>query len=305
MQKYKNYLPNLESLITFDAVARYQSFTMAADELCLTQPAVSQRIKLLEEEMAVQLFERSHKSIRLTAHGNEFHNSVVIALNHLVAASETLKTTSKKLNIKISTDVAMSSCWFSTRLAELHDNFPDFSFELIANDNPDAYAEASIDIAIIHGQDEWSGYKSELLFSEEVVPVCSPSFLKEIGPFHEPKELIESKLIDLIYEKWTWMNWTIWLSEVNVLNPKINRVFRSNLYDATIQAAKDGLGIALAWRYFVDPDLLDGTLVMPLKKSVKTTNGYYLLIDERNVNFEQIESVANWIKNKFHTQQLF
>ena len=100
MQEYKKCLPNLDSLITFDAVARHQSFTLAAEELCLTQSAVSQRIKLLEQEMAVSLFHRFHKSIRLTQSGNDFHNSVVIALNHLVSASETVKTISARPRIK-------------------------------------------------------------------------------------------------------------------------------------------------------------------------------------------------------------
>ena len=305
MQKYKSRLPNLDSLITFDAVARYQSFTLAAGELCLTQPAVSQRIKLLEQEMGVQLFERSHKSIRLSTHGNEFHNSVVVALNHLVAASETVRTTSNKSNIKITADIAMSGCWLARHLVELQKEFKDTCIDLISTDNPQSYLNSSIDISIVHGHGEWSGYNSALLFSEEVVPVCSQSYLDQNGPINNIEDLVQANLIDLIYEKWTWMNWTIWLSESNALYSEINRVFRSNLYDATIQAAKDGLGVALGWRYFVDPDLLDQSLVLPISESVKTSNGYYLLIDENNPNLVQIEPIADWIRKKFQNQKLF
>ena len=305
MQDYKSRLPNLDSLITFDAVARHQSFTLAANELCLTQPAVSQRIKLLEQEMGIQLFERFHKSIRLSAHGNEFHNSVVVALNHLVAASEMVKNTFHTLSIKITADIAMSACWLAPRLSDLQKVFNDTCIELIATDSPKSYLDPSIDISIVHGQGEWSGFNSTLLFSEEVVPVCSQSYLDRNGPIENIEDLAQANLIDLIYEKWTWMNWTIWLSESNVMHSKINRAFRSNLYDATIQAAKEGLGVALGWRYFVDPDLLDHSLVMPISKSVKTSNGYYLLINESSPNLAQIEPISDWIINKFQSQKLF
>ncbi len=305
MQEYKSRLPNLDSLITFDAVARHQSFTLAANELCLTQPAVSQRIKLLEQEMGIQLFERFHKSIRLSAQGNEYHNSVVVALNHLVAASEAVKTTSNNSTVKIMADIAMSSCWFVPQLTQLKNEFNNISFDLISTDNPQRYLDPSIDISIVHGEGEWLGYKSVLLFEEEVVPVCSQSYLDENGPINTIEDLVRTKLIDLIYEKWTWMNWAIWLSESNAPHYDINRAFRSNLYDATILAAKNGVGVALGWRYLVEPDLLDGSLIMPIAESVKTSNGYYLLIDERSPNLEQIEPIADWIRKKFQNQKIF
>ena len=305
MHNYRQQLPNLASLITFDAVARHESFTEAAAELSLTQPAVSQRIKLLEQQMGVSLFERFHKSIRLTQKGSEFHHSVVIALNHLVAASETVRVTGSQSKLRIAADIALSSCWLSPRLANLQSAFPETDIDLIATDDPDRYLEASIDIAIMHGKGSWPGCHSTLLFAEEVFPVCSPAYLDQHGPIDSIADLAQANLIDLLYEKWTWMNWTIWLSEMGAPHPGVARVFRSNLYEATISAAKEGVGIALGWRYFVDPELLHHTLVAPLPNRVKTENGYYLVAADTAVDNVLIQSVSDWIKTEFDNQQLF
>ena len=92
------------------------------------------------------------------------------------------------------------------------------------------------------------------------------------------------------------MNWTIWLSEVGVSLTGVVRTFRSNYYEATIEAAREGMGVALAWRHFVDEDLGNGTLVAPFKESVKTDNGYYLLTAENRKDDDLITAVSDWLK---------
>ncbi len=298
MQTYKEQLPNLDSLIIFDAVARHESFTEAAFELALTQPAVSQRIKLLEQNMGVTLFERFHKSIRLTQRGNEFHNSVVIALNHLVAASETVKVTGGNPKLRITADVAFLGCWLKPRLKQLSQVFPGIDFDVIATDDPDSYHDPSSDLAILHGSGQWTGHRVNLLFLEEVFPVCSPSYIEEHGPMSSVADLQHARLIDLLYEKWTWMNWTIWLSEMGVPYTNVVRTLRSNHYETTIEAARDGLGVALGWRHFVDEGLRDGTLVTPFSESIKTSNGYYLLTTGNRKENELITAVSDWLRSQ-------
>ena len=95
-------------------------------------------------------------------------------------------------------DIAMSSCWLARHLAELQKEFDDTCIELVSTDNPQSYLDPSIDISIVHGQGEWSGYNSALLFSEEVVPVCSQSYLDQNGPINNIEDLTQANLIDLI-----------------------------------------------------------------------------------------------------------
>ena len=196
-------------------------------------------------------------------------------------------------------------CWVSPRLLQLKKAFPDIDFDLISTDDPESYLDQSIDISITHGLGKWPGYQATLLCTEEVIPVCSPDYLNKSGPIRTLKDLSDADLIDLIYEKWTWMNWTIWLAESGIPFSGLKRVFRSNLYDATIKAARDGMGIALGWRHFVDPYLLNQELVAPLDIHVTTANGYYLLLPEHSVNNPQTARVCQWIKNEFSNQPLF
>ncbi len=282
----------MDALIAFEAAGRLSGFAQAGEELNVTASAISQQIKSLERTLGVQLFARGHRSVELTQNGREFSNSVSVALKHLSNAASELTDGDVSKQITIAADTSIVAHWLMPRLEELKDEFPDHRFRIVASDVEADLLKSNFQVAILHGQavgqvsdsehknkrlhGGWQGIESRLLFQEEVFPVCAPSYLGEVGEPLELQMLETSDLLDLEYENWNWMNWTIWLTEVGASSSQTSRKIVSNNYASLIDAAKRGMGFALAWRHFHEDELAAGALIAPFSQSVKTQNGYYL-----------------------------
>jgi DNA-binding transcriptional LysR family regulator len=305
MHEFHKRLPPLDLLVAFEAAARYASFTQAAKELNVTQSAVSQRVRNLERRLGMALFERAHRSVRLTAQGREFYNSVSFALMHLLSAADRLRADEGARKLVVATDTSVAEMWLGSRLHRFQAAHPDVVLHLTASDVlEDCFADA-VELAIIHGDGSWPGYDSVPLFQEEVFPVCAPSFLKKSAKLSEPKDLAQAVLLDLEYEHWKWMNWSIWLTEMGVHTPVRQQTLRSNSYALLIEAARRGQGVALGWRRFVDDDLGEGRLVAPIRASVKTGLAYYLVKRANRAPSPQIDAFETWLASEFETQALY
>lgn len=292
MRSLKNRLPNLDPLIAFEAAARHSSFTHAANELNITAPAISQQIRNLETNLGVSLFERKHRIVQLTDRGRLFQNSVTIALTHLANAADELRIEDEPNQINIATDMAIPTLWLLPKLQFFNQENSGCSINLITSDIQSELLGANFHFAIIHGQGDWIGYESQLLFGEEVFPVCSPQYLKENPYVATLETLPHTNLLDLEYEHWNWMNWAIWLTEKQLPPPKAHRKLRMSNYPMIVDAACAGTGVALGWKHLVDQHINKGSLVRPLSESIKTKFGYYLIWPHK---LKMVE-----IENKFH-----
>lgn len=297
MQQFHQLLPQLDLLTAFEAAARHESFTRAAQEMNVTQSAVSQRIRALEERMGIALFDRDHRSVRLTREGADFQNSVTVALNHLVAASDAVKATAADTRMHLVTDVALTHFWLMPRLTSLSAAMPGVSIDITASDSIEDALTPSTDVAIVHGDGDWPGFLAIKIFDEVVFPVCSPSFLAKSGPIKSLEDLATSDLVDLSYERWSWMNWAIWMTETEGPRSGANRVIQSNSYAAVIDAARSGLGVALGWQGFVEDDLAASRLVIPIDISVKTKYAYYAVVAQDRVETPITRAFLNWIED--------
>ena len=295
MQQFHQLLPQLDLLTAFEAAARHESFTLAAQEMNVTQSAVSQRIRQLEERMGVALFERHHRAVRLTREGADFQNSVTVALNHLVAASDAVKATAADTRMHLVADVALTHFWLMPRLASLSAALPDVAIDITASDTIEEAFIPSTDVAIVHGDGDWPGFRAVKIFGEVVFPVCSPGYLGKYGPVETLDDLGTSRLVDLSYERWSWMNWAIWMTETGGPRTGANRVFQSNSYAAVIDAARSGMGIALGWQGFVEDDLDAGRLVVPLDRKVATRYGYYAVVAQDRIETPIAQAFLNWV----------
>ena len=154
----------------------------------------------------------------------------------------------------------------------------------------------SNDLVILRGNGDWPNFHSELLFGETVFPVCSPDFLVN-NPDVKSKKYIENMdLIDVASNHLEWMNWTTWLKNHNLNNPQSSRRTIVNTYPLAVQAAVDGLGVALGWQHLVDRYLESGRLLCPLGDThVKTSDGYYLLVPKNAKSSKEIDVVRNWL----------
>lgn len=296
MQQFHQLLPQLDLLTAFEAAARHESFTLAAQEMNVTQSAVSQRIRALEERMGIALFDRNHRSVRLTREGADFQNSVTVALNHLVAASDAVKATAADTRMHLVTDVALTHFWLMPRLSSLSAALPGVSIDITASDSIEDAFSPSTDVAIVHGDGDWPGFRAIKMFDEVVFPVCSPAFLTNNGPIKTLEDLAASDLVDLSYERWAWMNWAIWMTETDGPRSGANRVFQSNSYAAVIDAARSGMGVALGWQGFVEEDIATGRLVVPLDIKVETRYGYYAVVAQDRIETPIAQAFLTWIE---------
>lgn len=265
----------MDPLVAFEAAARHGSFVAAANELNITPSAVSQQIRALESRLGKQLFERKHRSVLLSDTGREFHNSVSVALLHLANAAQQLGSSQQRRELVLAVDTSIAAYWLSSRLVTLDKLFPDTGFRINVTDSQEQLLEGDFDIAVLHGNGNWKGLESTLLFEEEVYPVCAPSYLSHYSQEITLDMIPTMDLLDLDYEQWHWMNWAIWLSKTRLEVPDKPMKLKSNSYPTLIDAAKSGLGVALAWSNLVDAEIQAGTLVPLVPQKVRTEYAYY------------------------------
>jgi DNA-binding transcriptional LysR family regulator len=278
MRGRRKDLPPLEFLVAFEAAARLASFTAAAEELSLTQAAVSRQIRLLEQNLGRSLFTRAHRAVRLTPEGREFQHTVSLALSHVANAATGLRAPEANARLTVATDQSVAALWLLPRLASFQDAHGEIDLRLISSDmEADCLAE-EVDVAIVHGDGSWPGYEAALLLDEEVFPVCSPAYLARHGAIARPDDLLGRVLIDLDDDHWNWINWRVWLTEQDIHPPRdasgtgpagLRRLV-INSYPLIVQAARNGLGVALGWKHLVEEPLAAGALVRPLEQTVRT-----------------------------------
>jgi DNA-binding transcriptional LysR family regulator len=305
MQRFGKALPPLGLLVAFEAAARSSSFTLAAEELNVTQSAVSQRIRNLEEHLGVALFERGHRYVHLTAAGREFYNSVSLALTHLVGSADRVRENDNAPTLNIATDQSVATLWLLPRLSQFQEMHPEICIRLVASDNEERCFQESVQVAVVHGEGSWPGYDCVAFFEEEIFPVCSEAYLNSLPEEMTLAGLSKVLLIDLEYEHWNWMNWGIWLTEMGLHHPARQEVLRSNSYPLLIDAARRGQGVALGWRHLVDDDLLSGALVCPVKKSVRTRHAYHLVRRHNAAAPPEAEAFFDWLIAQRDDQRLF
>lgn len=184
-------IPPLDPLVAFEAAARLGSFTRAAEELALSQAAVSQRIRNLEDAVGAALFLRANRRVQLTRAGRLLQQATAPALRNIAAASEEIRARQGGNRLTIGADSALTTMWLMPRLNQFRDlNEDDLSVRLVASDRGEDCLADDLDLAILHGDGTWEGRDAALLFSEEVFPVCAPEHLMKnppvIGSEHLP-----------------------------------------------------------------------------------------------------------------------
>lgn len=294
MFNLRQQLPPLDALVMFDAAARHLSFTRAAEELNITQAAVSRQIRILERDLGVRLFVRSHRAVELSPQGREFQHTVASTLVQLAKAANHVRNL-PLVRLAVAADQAVAGLWLTPRLLQFRRLHSGVSIRLVVSDYEPDCLKDEIDVAIIHGDGSWPLHNTELLFAEEVLPVCSPSYIEQNRPISSPSDLIEHSLVDHEDEHWNWMNWRMWLARHEVDLPPEHHKLQINNYNLVIQAAREGQGIGLGWRCLVDDMLAAGELVRPLPATVRTEFGYHLLTHKNRPLGPDVEAFVSWV----------
>ena len=299
MRALKPKLPNLNALLSFEAAGRWLSFTRAAEELCVTQGAVSRQVRELEHSLGVLLFRRSHRAVELTDDGRRYHHAVSVALEHLADATSDVVARPAERQVTVAATAAISIYWLMPLLPELNAQFPDISVQVLASDTDLSAIYDTFDIGIQFGHGRWPGVDKTFLRSGEAVPVCSPKFLAGREPFREASELLDQPLLQLNDSSMDWVSWPAWFRAAGVETPPPNPSMRVNTYTLLNKAAFEGAGIALGMKPLLAEQIERGWLTVACDIPMQTEFSFYLLVPAGRPLSPDGCIVRDWIVSKF------
>ncbi|MCI7479511.1 MAG: LysR substrate-binding domain-containing protein [[Pasteurella] aerogenes] len=289
-------LPPLEALRYFEVVARHLSFTLAADELCVSQSAVSQKILLLEDRLGYKLFYRKPRQLSLTKEGNELLRYVVIAFNQLQTAMQHIAEIQQAHTINIYCMPSMASCWLIPQLHDLYQRVPELSLNLVVDVSEPDFLDDSIDMALCHGYGDHPNTVKKLLFQDYIYPVIS----RELFSHYQQDPELCLRHLPLLHDSMpqaklstSWQQWVIQHRK----NINTQTGYRYNQADLIIQAAVNGQGIALVRHVLVARYVAEGKLV-PLYPEYTPDQNIYLVYRKTLLHKEYVQNFIDWIEDK-------
>jgi DNA-binding transcriptional LysR family regulator len=291
-------LPPLDQLEAFEASARHLSFTKAADELALTQSAVSRQIAALEDHYGLALFRRLHRALRLTDDGQTLFQSVSEVLGQLHAVGGELKRDRRAKTVVVTTTPGFAGLWLIPRLAGFTAARPDVDVRISAGYKLVNLNRDGVDLAIRYQSEDAIDDGAELLFGDVVLPVCSPKLLRDPArPLKTPEDLRHHVLMYLDSGPGADMqDWPIWLRAMKLEDLKPASVLHFSQFDQLINAAISGQGIALGRSPLLKQMFRDRRLVAPFKKTVASPRSYYLVRSATAARKPEVQEFAAWVK---------
>lgn len=289
-------LPPLNTLIAFECVARYGNISRAAEELNLTQSAISRQILQLEEMLGCKLFTRTQRRVLLTPRGESYATRVrqqLAALSH--ATAEVMGWTGLP-QVTIACTSAMSSLWLSSRLSALHRELPDLQVRMKITDNFTELRSSEFDLAIFYLREAPPGFHAEPLFDEVCYPMCSPAFLSRIDNAAPAEALLQHTLLIQDDPQREWTGWSDWFASQNVLSFVPRQTWRANNYPFLVETAARGDGILLGWEGLVQDYLNRGDLVAAHPGKLAAGSKCFLLVPEDRYIKPVVRHVMSWLQ---------
>ncbi len=289
-------IPSPASLIGFEASARHLSFTRAAEELNLSQAAISKQITNLEDRIGRKLFIRKHRALALTKEGQILFEGVSNGLRHIQSALNWIGDSADTHSVTLSATTAFAQMWLLPRLAKFKQDNPHIDLRLLTSDDNFNPLDSHVDIAIKYGDDSWTQIHSTYLLSAEVTPVCSPKLIEKY-PLNSPEDLEQAPLLDLDEHHWQWVHWYSWLQNSGISIRHNQAQMEFNNIPMLYHAAEEGQGVALGWSILVQDLLESGRLIAPFQEHISLNKpwGYYLIQSlESNLSPEAMR-VREWL----------
>jgi LysR family glycine cleavage system transcriptional activator len=296
-------LPPLDQLRGFEAAARHLSFTRAADELHLTQSAISRQIKALEDDLGTALFTRRHRALLLTESGQLMFRAVTDALRRIGEAAAQLRQSHPALTV--STTISFASLWLIPKLAAFRRAHPQIDIRVDANNRLVDLAREAIDVAIRYGPPSLAPADAVRLFGEEVMPVASPALLRR-QPLRTPEDLNHHVLIHYGRPDGgaPWLSWHAWAEVMRLPPPAPRGALHLTQFDQVIRAAVDGQGVAIATTPLVKDLIRDGRLVTPLRERAASSRAYYAAVAPRAARRPEVEAFVRWLVEQARADEL-
>ena len=306
-------LPSMNALRAFEAAARHLNFSRAADELFVTQGAISRQIKLLEESLGVPLFRRLTRTVELTEYGREYLPVMRDAFDRIEQATLRLVNRDRHRILNVNVLPTFAVRWLIPRLSHFSTQHPDIEVRLITSIRPVNFWREDIDVAIRVGiapdavpdpnvadrprislqmTEDWNNVRAYPLMPDVLIPVCSPTLLAGRPPLTKAEDLLTLPLLHMATRIHAWPDW-LRASGVDynaaAHNPSFGHFFM------VLEEALSGRGVALVPRMLALPDIDAGRLVVPLNVSHESAGSYYLLCREHQADTATIQSFRDWL----------
>ncbi|MCK1338264.1 LysR family glycine cleavage system transcriptional activator [Bradyrhizobium sp. LB1.3] len=287
-------LPSLNGLRAFEAAARHLSFTLAASELNVTQTAISHQIRRLEEELGIRLFVRQNRALALTPEARDYLPGVRAAFNDLRLATDRLLRKDDDKVLTVSTLASLAAKWLLPRLTDFQEHHPGIDVRITTSTSLVDFQRDNVDAAIRYGRGQWPGLRADWLMADELFPVCSPSLLHGGKPLRSPEDLKSHMLLHTSNANSD--DWRLWLTAAG-LPADIARQpgITFDMIFMTIQAAIDGIGVAMGRTSYVRDDIAKGRLVVPFKIALPADAGFYLVAPEGRREAPKLAAFREWM----------
>ena len=283
-------LPPLNSLKAFESAARFLSFTKAANELFVTQAAISHQIKILEDFLGVELFKRKNRALELTEFGKAYYVDITKILHRLVEATDKLLSLKSDKHLTISVPQTFGIQWLVPRLSEFNKLHPDVEVRLKGVDQDEGLLSQDIDIAIYYGRGNWDGLQVDRLVEEKLLVLAAPKLLAE-KPIHDYQDLKHHTLLHIhTRDNWQYMADYLPCDELNIQQgPIFSHTFMA------LQAAIHAQGVVLANRILAQQELDNGNLALVFNTNLRDPKSFYVVNHLDNSSDERIIAFRSWI----------
>lgn len=285
-------IPSTAALIAFEASARHESFTRAAEELSLTQGAVCRQIAALEHFLGVALFRRSRRGVRLTEAGLAYSRRVTVQLDAVERDTLAVMGQQGSQAIELALVPTFGTQWLLPRLREFQRLHPQVTVHLTNRTRPFLFADTPFDAAIYYGDAEWSGTEAHFLMPENAVPVCCAELLGG-RPMLEPTQIARLPLLQQSTRPYAWRQW---FAAQGMSTPQDMGGPRYELFSMLAQAAEHAMGVALIPPFLIERELAEGRLRQAHPAALSSPEqAYYLMVPERKAQSAALSAFRDWL----------
>lgn len=287
-------IPPLNPLRVFEVVARTENLTAAAAELHVTQSAVSRQIGVLETYLGIELFRRERHGVSLTRAGKLYAAKILPAFDTIAEATTQLLKANGPDTVRVRTYTTFAAKWLIPRLGEFRAKHPGIEVR-ITNATPDVdFDRDPVDVAIQFGTGQWPRLRAELMFRDEIEPVCSPRFLKRHArDARHPESLLRQPLLVSHYRRVDWDDWLAFADLAPMAEDAPRMSFGTSVL--TWQAAVDGLGIAIGQNSLLTNEFESGQLVRPFRRPLHRDMAYYLVRPKLQRATREVRAFSDWL----------
>jgi len=286
----RRLLPSISMLMAYDAAAKQGSFTAAAQELNVTQGAVSRQISALENQLGIELFKRDHKPLQLTSVGIKYAQEVSTALQSIRSASLSAITRPHTGTLNLAILPTFGTRWLMPRFPSFLEENPDITVNFVTRLSPFDFSNEDIHVAIHYGLPNWPGTSSTYLMGEMSIPVCSPNLIKE----HDVSSVGAIAKLPLLHLESRPDAWESWFNAYDS-DVTIQRGMLFGQFSTIAQAAVAGLGAGLLPKFLINRELSNGDLVVINDRPLESKYGYYLISPTDLSDYEPATAFRKWV----------